>query len=61
VASREVRAYEGIAPSGILPRSELSEGVSASDEGTVIVLTPEGLLRKLQLPSAQPESGKEAG
>ena len=61
VASREVRAYEGIAPSEILPRSELSDGVSASDDGTVIVLTPDGLLRKLQLPAAQPESGKEAG
>jgi purine-binding chemotaxis protein CheW len=61
VASREVRAYEGIAPSEILPRSELSDGVSGSEDGTVIVLSADGLLRKLQLPPALPQSAEKPG
>ena len=61
VASREVQTYDGIAPSEVFPPSELSHGVSASEEGTVIVLTPDGLLRKLQLPRATSESAEQRG
>src|ERR671918_1916251 len=61
VASREVRPYEGIAPSEILGQSELSDGVSSGEDGTLIVLTPEGLLRKLQLPVAAPQKWEGTG
>src|SRR5919106_2870166 len=61
VASREVRPYEGIAPSEILVQSELSDGVSAGEDGTLIVLTPDGLLRKLQLPVAAPQKSEGTG